>query len=79
MTKENAIKFIVENEFESKDFYALGDSNMDVGMLSVAKKAYIPKHGDISSTFKHNDLYVTNAEGLDAINEMLEKILLEVR
>lgn len=79
MTKENAIKFIVENEFESKDFYALGDSNMDVGMLSVAKKAYIPKHGDISSTFKHNDLYVTNAEGLEAINEMLEKILLEVR
>lgn len=75
MTKENAIKFLIENEFKSSTFNALGDSNMDAGMLSMATKAYIPKHGDISSTFKHDNLYVSNNIGLEGINEILEVIL----
>ena len=75
MTKENAIKFLVENELKVSTFNALGDSNMDAGMLSMATKAYIPKHGDISSTFKHDNLYVSNNIGLEGINEILEVIL----
>lgn len=75
MTKENAIKFLIKTEFNSSSFSALGDSNMDVGMLSIANKAFVPKHGDISSTFKHDNLYVTKNTGLDGINEMLDLIL----
>lgn len=75
MTKENAIKFLVENELKASSFNALGDSNMDAGMLSIASKAYIPKHGDIASTFEHDNLYVSTKNGLEGINEMLEVIL----
>ena len=75
MTKENAITFLVENELKSPTFNALGDSNMDAGMLSMATKAYIPKHGHIASTFKHDNLYVSNNCGLKGINEILDVIL----
>ena len=48
---------------------------MDTGMLSIANKAYVPKHGDIASTFKHSNLYVSTKEGLDGINEILDVII----
>ena len=44
-------------------------------MLSIANKAYVPKHGDISSTFKHDNLYVSNEIGLKGIHEILKTIL----
>lgn len=77
MTKENAIQFLLKNELKESIFNALGDSSMDTGMLSISNKAYIPKHGDISSTFKHNNLYISKDSGLKGINEILENILLE--
>lgn len=75
MTKENAIKFLMKTEFKSKNICALGDSSMDIGMLEIANKALVPRHGNIASYFNHNDLYITKTTGLDAVNEMLEVIL----
>lgn len=75
MSKENAIQFLIKTELNSMPFNALGDSTMDAGMLQIANKAFIPKHGDIASTFEHTNLYVTESLGLDAVNEMLEIIL----
>ena len=75
MTKENAVKFLIKNELNTETISALGDSCMDAGMLSIANKAYVPKHGDISSTFKHDNLYVSNEIGLKGIHEILKTIL----
>lgn len=75
MSKENAVEFLMKTEFDNMKFNALGDSSMDSDMLKIANKAFIPKHGDIASTFTHSDLYITKNVGLDAVNEMLELIL----
>ena len=75
ITKENAIEFLIRTEFNNEKFNALGDSCMDAGMLSIANKAYIPKHGDISSSFKHSNLYVSEATGLEGIKEILDYII----
>lgn len=75
MTKENAIEFLIKNELNATNFNALGDSSMDIGMLNQSKKAYVPKHGDISNTFKHNDVYISNKSGLEGIDEILDNIL----
>lgn len=75
MTKENAITFLMENEFKGLEFSALGDSSMDSGMLSIASRAYIPRHGDISSTFKHDNLYISKSIGIQGINEILDAVL----
>lgn len=75
MTKENAINFLIKNELSTGIINVLGDSCMDIGMLSIANKAYVPKHGDISSTFKHSNLYISNEVGLKGICEILDFIL----
>lgn len=75
MTKENAIDFLIKNELNTGNINVLGDSCMDIGMLSIANKAYVPKHGDISSTFKHDNLYISNEVGLKGICEILDIIL----
>lgn len=75
MTKENAIEFLVKNELDTEAISVLGDSCMDIGMLSISNKAYVPKHGDIATTFKHSNLYISNEIGLKGISEILNKIL----
>ena len=77
ITKESAIGFLLKEELDEDEFIALGDSKMDEGMLRCAKKSYIPKHGDLASSFEHSDLYLTKETGLNAVNEILETLLLD--
>ena len=74
ITKENAIDYII-NELGVSDFIAIGDSNMDAGMLKMAGTSYLLKHGDAVGNNIGNHCIVTDCEGMEGTEEVLLSIL----
>lgn len=79
INKENAINHVV-NEMGISDFFAIGDSSMDYGMLKSADTGYILKHGELLNQNQDIDisgLKVSAKEGMKATEEILFEILNE--
>lgn len=79
ISKENAINHIV-NELGISDFFAIGDSAMDYGMLKSADTGYILRHGELLNQKQDKDidisgLKVSTKEGMKATEEILSEIL----
>ncbi len=76
LTKEAAIEFL-SNYLNEKKFGALGDSIMDLNMLKVAYKAYIPKGSYIENYDINCNRYISLKSGFLGIEEILKSILIE--
>ena len=73
LKKENAAKFLTEYLGE-KDFYALGDSSMDLNLLKASKKAYIPKNSFLMNVDVNEKIFISKSDGLNGLEEILENI-----
>lgn len=75
LSKENAIRFLM-NELEENEFAALGDSEMDRGMVTAGKKGYVIGGSILDRAgIKAKDVYISAQEGFEGTKEILEKIL----
>ncbi|MDB0441372.1 hypothetical protein C4R89_18090 [Clostridioides difficile] len=74
ISKENAIKYLTK-ELGIEDFYAIGDSIMDYGMLDISSNAYVLKHGDINKSEARNKFIASKSDGMSGTEEILSKIL----
>lgn len=75
ITKEAAIEFLLEYLCEKK-FTALGDSIMDLNMLMVADKSYIPANSYLLQDNENHNAYVSENEGFEGTEEILKQILI---
>ena len=58
-----------------EDFFALGDSSMDLNLLKNSKKAYIPKNSFLMNIEGVNkNIFIPKEEGLKGLEEILENI-----
>lgn len=74
LKKENAAKFLA-NFLGYEDFFALGDSSMDLNLLKNSKKAYIPKNSFLMNIEGVNkNIFIPSEEGLKGLEEILENI-----
>ena len=74
VTKEAAIEYLADYLNES-EFEALGDSIMDINMLKLSNKGYIPGNSYIAFENKSDDgLYISENEGFKGIEEILNII-----
>lgn len=74
LKKVDAVKHLIK-KFNFKDIYTAGDSEPDeefTGLEGV--KTYLPKH----ATFTHKKAFVTSTKGIEATDEILEKILKDI-
>lgn len=76
ITKENAIKYIVDKEKINK-FVSMGDSTMDLGMLQLAPISFALKHGGVSDAKISDSCIITKACGMEGSEEILSSILEE--
>lgn len=76
ITKENAIKYIVDKEKINK-FISMGDSTMDLGMLQLAPISFALKHGDVSNNKISDSCIITKTYGMEGSEEVLLRILEE--
>lgn len=74
LTKEAAIEFL-SNYLNEKKFGALGDSIMDLNMLKVAYKAYIPKESHIENFEINSNSFISKKSGFSGTEEILKDIL----
>lgn len=71
VTKESAIEYLTEYLNEDK-FEALGDSIMDINMLKLSNKGYVPGNSYLALENKFDDdLYISQNEGFKGIEEIL--------
>lgn len=74
ITKEAAINYLMET-MDEKDYFALGDSILDLKMLKRAKMALIPKHASIEEVSDIENKYISYSEGIKSAEEMLNVLL----
>lgn len=76
LTKEAAIEFL-SNYLNEKKFGVIGDSIMDLNMLRVAHKAYIPKESYIENYDINSNCFISLKSGFSGTEEILKNILIE--
>jgi len=74
LTKEAAIEFLA-NYLNERKFGVLGDSIMDLNMLKIAYKAYIPKESYIENFQINSNSFISNKSGFSGTEEILKDIL----
>lgn len=74
ITKENAIEYILD-KINIKEFIAIGDSTMDLGMLNKAPISYALKHGNVVDSKINNNCIITKAYGMEGTEEILLNII----
>lgn len=73
LTKENAIEFLIEY-LKEDSFCAMGDSNMDLGMLEKSKRAFVPAKSPVIKDIS-NELYVSRDEGFNGTEQIIKELL----
>ena len=76
LTKEAAIEFL-SNYLNEKKFGVIGDSIMDLNMLKVAHKAYIPKDSYIENYDINRNSFISLNSGFSGTEEILKDILIQ--
>ena len=71
--KEVAIKFLLEYLKEEK-YNALGDSVMDLNMLELAGRAFVPRESYLMDYKFKNNVYISKSTGLSGLEEILNEI-----
>ncbi len=74
LKKENAVKFL-SNYLNKKEFAALGDSSMDLNMIKISNKGYIPRDCYLTHKDIEVPIFVPKNKGLKGIEEILLNIL----
>lgn len=74
VTKEAAIEFLIKYLGESK-FGVLGDSVMDLNMLKLSHKAYVPKGSHIENYEFNYTRFISKNSGFSGTEEILKEIL----
>lgn len=73
--KEEAVKYLIKKE-NFKNIHTAGDSEPDEVFTSLdCVTSYLPKH----STFKHSNSFISEKEGIEATEEILEKIIKNIK
>lgn len=74
LNKESAIKFL-KKYLNEDSIAALGDSKMDLNMLLLADKAYVPGNSYIKDLKELEDMTVSEYEGFKGTEDILKNIL----
>ena len=74
LTKENAIDFLLDYLGE-KEFYAMGDSTMDLNMLKKSNRAFVPAKSAIESEMIKNTDFVSENEGFEGTEQIIKELL----
>lgn len=74
LKKENAVKFL-SNYLNEKVFAALGDSSMDLNMIRISNKGYIPRDCYLAHKDIEVPVFIPNNKGLKGIEEILLNIV----
>lgn len=79
ISKENAMRYLIKKYFiDEKTVIASGDSLMDLGIITEANLAFVPRHNTINEDkFPENkDIILSEKSWEEATEEILEKIIL---
>ncbi|WML36890.1 HAD-IIB family hydrolase [Clostridium sp. OS1-26] len=76
VSKESAVEF-VSSHLNEKRFGVIGDSIMDLNMLKLAHKAYIPKGSYIENYEFNWNRFISLKSGFSGTEEILKEILVE--
>ncbi len=74
INKNNALQYILKKE-NITNYFATGDSFLDLSMVKNANVSLVPRHGELKELNVEPKLNYTNLTGFGATEEILEKYM----